>query len=170
MKTHLMKTLSLLWLAAGTMPNPVQAAGTNEAALGLVPRPAQLRLQAGNWTLKQTTRIAARGAAAQEANRLADALSASLGRRLRVVSGPARAGDIDMALAASRAELGTEGYSLSVSPQRVVIRAAADAGLFYGGVTLRQLLPPEVFSANRQIRPSGSGCQTFGTGIPPTAH
>ena len=38
--------------------------------------------------------------------------------------------------------LGAEGYELTVSEQGVRIAAASSAGLFYGGQTLRQLLPP----------------------------
>ena len=49
-------------------------------------------------------------------------------------------------------QLGAEGYQLSVTPDRVVIRAGSEAGLFYGGVTLRQLLPVEVFGASRPGR------------------
>ena len=40
------------------------------------------------------------------------------------------------------ADLGDEGYTLSVAPDRAVIRANADAGIFYGLQTLMQLIPP----------------------------
>ncbi|HVX67992.1 MAG TPA: beta-N-acetylhexosaminidase, partial [Bryobacteraceae bacterium] len=50
-------------------------------------------------------------------------------------------GDIQITLDPSRADLGEEGYELTVRPAGVRITAREDAGLFYGGQTLRQLLP-----------------------------
>ena len=38
-----------------------------------------------------------------------------------------------------------EGYSLSVSKEGIVVKAATDAGLFYGKQTLKQLYTPEGF-------------------------
>jgi hexosaminidase len=37
---------------------------------------------------------------------------------------------------------GAEGYRLEVKPQRITVSASSAAGLFYGAVTLWQLLPP----------------------------
>ena len=42
--------------------------------------------------------------------------------------------------------LGAEGYELTVAPDSVVIRAPAQAGLFYGVQSLLQLLPPQIMS------------------------
>jgi hexosaminidase len=41
-------------------------------------------------------------------------------------------------------EVGCEGYLLDISSEKVTIRAAQPAGLFYGMQTLRQLLAPEI--------------------------
>ena len=41
----------------------------------------------------------------------------------------------------------TEGYSLSVRPDQIIIRAATRKGLFYGLQSLRQMLPPEIETA-----------------------
>ena len=43
--------------------------------------------------------------------------------------------------------LGKEGYRLTVTPTRITIRSATEAGLFYGGITLQQLLPVEAYGA-----------------------
>jgi hexosaminidase len=43
-----------------------------------------------------------------------------------------------------------ESYSLSVNPQNVEISANSEAGYFYAVQTLLQLLPPEIFSKEKQ--------------------
>ncbi|AJE80622.1 beta-hexosaminidase [Streptomyces albus] len=46
--------------------------------------------------------------------------------------------------------LGEEGYGLTVSPHRVLLRAARPAGLLRGVQTVRQLLPPQALAADPQ--------------------
>lgn len=48
----------------------------------------------------------------------------------------------------AKAGLGAEGYEVQVTPTSVIIRAPAQAGLFYGVQTVMQLLPPEIYSSN----------------------
>ena len=49
--------------------------------------------------------------------------------------------------------LGKEGYRLDVLPPPIIrITAATPAGLFYGGQTLRQLLPAAVFAKTQAGR------------------
>src|SRR5699024_6792018 len=43
--------------------------------------------------------------------------------------------------------IGDEGYRLSVTPQKIIIRANKPAGLFYGIQSLIQLFPPQIESS-----------------------
>jgi hexosaminidase len=54
--------------------------------------------------------------------------------------GTPRAGAVNFVLDAGKQDLGAEGYSLVVATDRATITAATPAGLFYGGVTLWQLM------------------------------
>ena len=56
-------------------------------------------------------------------------------------------GAVTLTTSKAKPALGPEGYELTVAPDSVIIRAAGQAGMFYGVQSLLQLLPPEVFAA-----------------------
>jgi len=121
------------------------------AEICVIPQPASLEMQPGSFTVRADTAIVA-GAAAREAGHyLAAALKPSTGYSLKVIDG-ADGGDNSVVLAidAGLSRLGEEGYSLEVTPRRIVVRASQAAGVFHGVETLRQLLPPAVYAREVQ--------------------
>jgi hexosaminidase len=122
----------------------------------LIPQPKSVQPSMGTFELTAQTVIAASAAEGKEARRLAEDLRPATGLPLPLASPEAKAHCIEMVLDRSLQDaLGDEGYRLSATPTRVAIRAASETGLFYGGGTLRQLLPADVFGTNRPAYPSG---------------
>ncbi len=112
----------------------------------IIPRPAQVTVRPGAFTLKAGTVIVTDRALRGLGERLADDLFPATGLRLAVRTvAPAGTEAISIRLDSSLARLGDEGYRLDASPSRVAIRAYRAAGAFYGIETLRQLLPPAIF-------------------------
>ncbi len=137
---------------------------TNAAQLtspALVPTPARMELRHGSFTLTPSTTVVAGPGAETEAQRLAAALRVPTGFALPLRSRTPAEPVIELILDNSLDDrLGKEGYCLSVKPTRVLIRAAGEAGLFYGGITFRQLLPPEAFATNAIAPPPINGWTT----------
>ena len=101
----------------------------------------------GEFKLVPATRIVADAPSRATAQYLAEQLGKSTGYPFKVaISSKARKGDV--LLTTEHAQMGAcgEAYELEVSADSVVIRAADQAGMFYGAETLRQLLPPEAFA------------------------
>lgn len=148
------------WFAALTL-----IAGGAQANDTIIPRPAQLKERAGAFALRGDSVLVADAESLDEARKLADALAPATGFDLRVVEGRphrlrrglglCRGGARDTSacrtwihLRKTRGlrRLGDESYVMRVRSGAIRIRARAEVGLFYATQTLRQLLPPEIFS------------------------
>lgn len=146
-----MNGTSLRWLC---IPSLVLGSGLATAARAdLIPLPEGLTYREGELSLDESTRIALSPASA-EIRRIADGWAAPLRRSsglgLPIVEGPVtpeakgvvrfvvtgRSGEGDGEL------FGDESYRLVVTADGATVTAPRPAGLFYGGVTLAQLLPP----------------------------
>jgi hexosaminidase len=126
-QTRLLRRAAACFVAAAAMT--AQAAPGFPAADAVIPKPAHATAGQGVFALRSDTPVVASGAAAGTAARLAAALHLPLG------AGKDHAIVLEIA-PGTRAE----GYTLSIAPQGIRIRAGDSAGLFYGVQSLRQLV------------------------------
>lgn len=134
--------LALLTLCAAA---PARAQQQAPPPPSLLPLPASLEMREGVFQAGPGTLIRVPAGDA-EARRIAELLAGYVaqagGPRLTVADGGAAGPAITLAIDPQAAGAGEEGYELSVSPQQISVASRTPAGLFYGAVTLWQLLTP----------------------------
>ena len=109
--------------------------------ISVIPKPAKLELQEVNFTLTPATVISATGEALETALYLQDFLKQRTGLHLAITD---QVSNNSIILSLDGQSADPEAYHLESGKNGVNISASANAGLFYGVQTLRQLLPPEI--------------------------
>ncbi len=140
-----------VFAAAADTLNAEAMTASSEA--GVIPKPVELEVGTGSFHLSAECTVQYQSSSTG-AKATAEYLAATLRRGLGFSFPVRRAGaqsDGSILLTSEGADdsLGREGYRLEVTPSGVVIRARAEAGLFYGAQTFRQLLPAEVFGTRK---------------------
>lgn len=121
-----------------------------QSRISIIPRPVSMECDDGYFRIGQQTRIVAADEAAPEASKLVDDLASAMGYRLSLVNASIRETNmVVLEIEKGLSELGDEGYMLRVTQWGILLKARDPAGLFYGIQTLRQLLPPAVFSKDK---------------------
>lgn len=146
------RLLGLAALACALVACDRRAPAEPADRVAVVPRTSSVVRGQGGYAVIEGTVIRAGRGAERVAERLAAYLRVPTGFALpvRMDDGRPTGGGIRMTLDPALASLGPEGYRLVVRTDGIHITAAHPAGLFYAGQTLRQLLPPEAFAAERE--------------------
>lgn len=137
----------LCGVAACTAPAqaPVQEQAVAQAPISLIPLPASLQRAEGHFTVAADARVHIAGddarAAAEEFARLA---GITQGVTLAVEAGT---GGIEFRIDPAATGTAAESYSLQSGPDGVVVSAREPRGLFYGAISLWQLLSKDAAGA-----------------------
>jgi len=138
--------LTTLLVACGARPESADAVPATQAEAvakpALIPAPASLEQREGSFRFDASTRISAHGDAAQRVAAHFAGLVAKTNGLTPAVAGDAQEqdGGIVFAIDPSVSSDAPEGYVLEITPQQVRVAASDERGLFYGAVTLWQLL------------------------------
>lgn len=120
----------------------------NKTGIAIIPEPVNIVKNTGVFILPKSIIIEAgsQPELKQAVANLKNHLSVPTGMHV-TVSNSAPAATFRLVLnKTENAEIGKEGYQLSISPKQIIIKANQPAGLFYGVQTLVQLFPKEIES------------------------
>lgn len=147
-----MKKIILVCLATVTFYKPgFGQVQNNLPDISIIPQPVSVSLQKSYFLLKpQTAIISADKYAADVADFLSNLLHQIYGYSLKnesrhlLTSSISTKADIELRINKKPdASIGDEGYTLKITPQKIILSANKPQGLFYGMQTLIQLIPPK---------------------------
>lgn len=129
------------------------ASATAAEQVGIIPLPASVVPGAVWFEVNSATTIVAAGADAHPAGSyLAQLWKRSNGLVLRVAARTSAGGRGSLIIFQEAPGLGSEAYRLEVAPNQVTVSASTSAGLFYGAVSLWQLLPAGPHAGRIQVQ------------------
>ncbi len=145
------KLIFLLLISLSIYQFVFAQAKNNQNKISVIPQPVSVRFKAGSFLLNpETAVISADKNSADVAVFLSELLHHDYGYSLEnkshkvlLPSVNTKAGiELNINKKANNS-LGDEGYTLKVTPQKIILSANKPQGLFYGVQTLIQLLPPK---------------------------
>ncbi|MBE6400806.1 MAG: beta-N-acetylglucosaminidase [Verrucomicrobia bacterium] len=134
-----------LFLWAGTLSAQSKGrAGTSEHTI--IPKPETYVAKRGKFIFHPETLIVYVGKDAKPVARyFAKEIAKATGMKLKTAEKGVGKTTLRLELKKT-AKIPSEGYTLDVSTSRIHIVASTPAGLFYGLQTVRQMMPPEIYS------------------------
>ncbi|MEK6783259.1 MAG: beta-N-acetylhexosaminidase [Bacteroidota bacterium] len=114
---------------------------------GVIPKPVSVVATGGRFSLTDDSNIYVEGEELKQIGQyLADKLNRSTGFDIQVsaTKGAPESGNIYLTISGADAQLGEEGYELTITKDLIKLSAPKSAGLFRGIQTIRQILPNKI--------------------------
>ncbi|WP_443944658.1 beta-N-acetylhexosaminidase [Pedobacter sp. AW1-32] len=147
--------LSICAIGAGSFAQTIvneteigETDGAVQTAIAIIPEPVSLMKKSGMFVLPENVTIqTTKGADLKESVEfLSEKITTATGKFVNTVASASNP-TIKMVLNTQNdAQLGLEGYRLSVNPSQIIITANKPVGIFYGVQSLLQLFPAEIES------------------------
>jgi len=149
-----MKKRSLLLVILFGVLYCSQAQAQGLPAINIIPKPVSVKLKPGTFKLNGNTVLYVSNEAKETAT--AGFFASLIGnaglKRLRLQDIPKDMKSVSNGIIfrfTLKGNIPPEGYVLNITPERIILEASEGAGLFYGMQSLIQLLPPEIYSVNK---------------------
>ena len=124
--------------------------------LQVIPAPASVEVRQGNFSIADGTRVhAAERASLAVARYFVDLVARTRGIALELSDSSEASGGIQLTLATAPSG-SPESYSLAVSGDGIEVRAGDSRGLFYGAVTLWQLMTADAANSGPSEIPAAA--------------
>jgi len=144
MKTSLVLLLSIWFFAFN---NPYKDYQNSASDYQIIPKPVSLEMSNGRFLVDSKTKIVGASNLENEGKYFADMLNHVANTNVTFEAGSS--GNIQLKLDATIEN--EEGYTVSVTYDKIVISGKTTKGVFYGIQTLRQLMPASIESETNQI-------------------